>query len=96
MVAELLRGFCDHCLLLGTKAPDFELVLTSGEPVRLSGFRPAAQTLLHFVSYTCPVTRGGAQMMNELYEQYGGRVVFVDMVSCAKPTPVRSTASIAP
>lgn len=79
MVAELLRGFCDHCLLPGTKAPDFELVSTSGETVRLSGLR-GRPVLLHFASYTCPVTRGGAPMIKELFEDYSGRVDFVDIV----------------
>ena len=79
MVAELLRGFCNHCLAPGAKAPDFELISTSGEPVRLSAFR-GRPVLLHFVSYTCPVTRGGAQMMHELYQQYADRVQFLDMV----------------
>ena len=36
--------------------------------------------LLHFVSYTCPVTRGGVSTMSELYRLYGERVQFVEVV----------------
>ena len=36
--------------------------------------------LLHFVSYTCPVTRGAVAPMKRLHDQYGDRVTFVDIV----------------
>ena len=36
--------------------------------------------LLHFVSYTCPVTRGGVTTMNELYRLYGDRVRIVEVL----------------
>ena len=36
--------------------------------------------LLHLVSYTCPVTRGGMSTMRELHRLYGDRVRFVEML----------------
>lgn len=75
MVAELLRPG----LAPGTDAPDFELVATDGSPVRLSDLliRPV---VLHFVSYTCPLTRGGVSTMRELHRLYGDRVTFVEVL----------------
>jgi thiol-disulfide isomerase/thioredoxin len=75
MVAELLRTG----LLPGQEAPDFELPSTEGSTVRLSDLR-GQPVLLHFVSYTCPVTRGGAATMQELYQLYGDQVRFVEVV----------------
>ena len=75
MVAELLRvGLPPGC-----DAPEFELASTEGKRVRLSDLwgRPV---LLHFVSYTCPVTRGGVSTMSELYRLYGEWVQFVEVV----------------
>lgn len=75
MVAELLRvGLPPGC-----DAPEFELASTGGKRVRLSDLwgRPV---LLHFVSYTCPVTRGGVYTMSELYRLYGEWVQFVEVV----------------
>jgi hypothetical protein len=75
MVAELLRAG----LAPGREAPDFELPSTEGTLVRLSDLR-GQPVLLHFVSYTCPVTRGGVYAMRELRGLYGERVQFVEVV----------------
>lgn len=75
MLAELLRPG----LPPGTEAPDLELPSTDGTQHQLSalGGQPV---LLHFVSYTCPVTRGGVAMMRELYRLYGQQVRFVEVL----------------
>ena len=75
MVAELLRTG----LPPGCEAPDFELPSTDGTRLRLSDLR-GKPVLLHFVSYTCPVTRGGVTTMRELHRLYGGRVQFIEVV----------------
>jgi hypothetical protein len=75
MVAELLRTG----LPPGREAPDFELPSTDGTLVQLSDLR-GKPVLLHFVSYTCPVTRGGVYTMRELRRLFGERVQFVDVV----------------
>jgi len=75
MVAELLRTG----LPPGGEAPDFELPSTGGYRVRLSGLR-GKPVVLHFVSYTCPVTRGGVYTMRELHRLYGERVQFVEVL----------------
>lgn len=75
MVAELLRTG----LPPGGEAPDFELPSTDGARVRLSGLR-GKPFVLHFVSYTCPVTRGGVYTMRELHRLYGERVQFVEVL----------------
>ena len=75
MVAELLRtGLAPGC-----EAPDFELPSTGGTQVRLSDLR-GKPVLLHFVSYTCPVTRGGVYTMRELQRLYGERAQFVEVL----------------
>ena len=75
MVAELLRTG----LPPGSEAPDFELPSTDGPPLQLSDLR-GQPVLLHFVSYTCPVTRGGVATMQELYRLYGEQVRFVEVL----------------
>lgn len=75
MVAELLRTG----LPPGCQAPDFELPATDGTTVRLSDLH-GQPVLLHFVSYTCPVTRGGVSTMSELHRLYGERVHFVEVL----------------
>ena len=75
MLAELLRpGLPPDC-----QAPDFELPSTQGDRLRLRdlGGRPV---LLHFVSYTCPVTRGGVATMRELHRRYGEQVQFLEVL----------------
>ncbi len=47
--------------------------------MRLSDLR-GQPVLVHFVSYTCPVTRGGVLPMHELHRLYGDSVQFVDVV----------------
>lgn len=75
MVAELLRPG----LPPGCEAPDFELPSTDGRRIRLRDLR-GKPILLHFVSYTCPVTRGGVYTMKELHRRYGERVQFVEVL----------------
>jgi AhpC/TSA family len=75
MVAELLRTG----LAPGGEAPDFELQSTVGRQMRLRDLR-GQPVLLHFVSYTCPVTRGGVYTMSELHRLYGDRVHFVEIL----------------
>jgi hypothetical protein len=75
MLAELLRTG----LPPGRQAPDFELPTTTGTRMRLSDLR-GHPVLLHFVSYTCPVTRGGVHTMRELHQLYGDRVEFVEVL----------------
>ena len=75
MLAELLRTG----LPPGRQAPDFELPTTTGTRIRLSDLR-GQPVLLHFVSYTCPVTRGGVHIMRELHRLYGEQVRFVEVL----------------
>ncbi|MGZ5289068.1 MAG: peroxiredoxin family protein [Actinomycetota bacterium] len=75
MAAELLRDG----LPPGTEAPDFVLKSTDGTQVRLTDLR-GQPVLLHLVSYTCPVTRGGVSTMRELHHLYGERVRFVEVL----------------
>ena len=75
MAAELLRTG----LAPGTPAPEFELPGTQDGCVRLSDLR-GQPVLLHFVSYTCPVIRGGVTTMNELYRLYGDRMLIVEVL----------------
>jgi hypothetical protein len=75
LLAELLRPG----LPPGREAPDFELASTDGGRLRLSRLR-GQPVLLLFVSYTCPVTRGGMQPMRELHRLYGDRVRFVEVL----------------
>jgi hypothetical protein len=75
MVAELLRGG----LTPGSAAPNIELTSTDGTILRIRELR-GRPVLLHFVSYTCPVTRGGIETMKTLHERYGERVQFVEIL----------------
>lgn len=75
MLAELLRTG----LAPATEAPDFELPCIDGTRVRLSDLR-GQPVVLHFVSYTCPVTRGGVTTMRELHRVYRDRVHFVEVL----------------
>ena len=75
MLAELLRPG----LPPGTEAPDLELPSTDGTLHQLSALR-GQPVLLHFVSYTCPVTRGGIATMRELYRLYGQQVRFIEVL----------------
>lgn len=79
MIAELLRGAAEHVVPPGAPASDFVLEGTRGEHVGLADLR-GRPVLLHFVSYTCPVTRGGVVPMRELHRRYGDRVQFLDIV----------------
>ncbi len=79
MLAELLRGAADHVIAPGQPAPEFALDGSRGEHVSLLDLR-GRPVLLHFVSYTCPVTRGGVTTMRELHRRYGDRVQFLDVV----------------
>jgi hypothetical protein len=75
MLAELLRpGLPPGCL-----APDFVLPSTDGSSLQLSALH-GQPVFLHFVSYTCPVTRGGVEAMRELHQVYGEQVRFVEVL----------------
>lgn len=75
MAAEVLRTG----LPVGSDAPALDLPASDGTRVQLADLR-GQPVLLHFVSYTCPVTRGGAQTMRELYRHYGDRVRFLEIL----------------
>jgi NAD(P)H dehydrogenase (quinone) len=79
MLAELLRTYRRSGVPVGAAAPEFELETTDGTRLRLSELR-GRPVLLHFVSYTCPVTRGAAAPMRELHRRYGDRLQFLDIV----------------
>ena len=74
-VAELLRSG----LPPGSQAPDFELPSTDGQQLRLSDLR-GQPVVLQFISYTCPVSRGGVSTMRELHQLYGGRLRVVEVL----------------
>ena len=79
MAAELLRTYSWDGIGLGAGSPHFELETTDGRRLHLRDLR-GRPVLLHFVSYTCPVTRGAAASMRELHRRYGDQVQFVDVV----------------
>jgi hypothetical protein len=79
LAAEFVRTWGAHGALPGEEAPDFELTSTRGDLVRLRGLR-GRPIVLHFVSYTCPITRGSVQQMAELHGLYSDRIEFVDLV----------------
>jgi hypothetical protein len=79
LAAELLRGYCNQVVLPGSQAPDFQLPTAAGELVRLSDLR-GRPVVLHFVSYTCPLTRGGIHMMKELHAVFGRSVQFIEVL----------------
>jgi thiol-disulfide isomerase/thioredoxin len=79
MAAELLRTYRRTGIPLGAPAPAVDLEATDGSRCRLAALR-GRPVLLHFVSYTCPLTRGAASLMRELHAEYGDRVQFVDIV----------------
>jgi tetratricopeptide (TPR) repeat protein len=63
---------------LGSAAPDFTLVLSSGDrPVRLSEFRGKRPVVLVMGSYTCPKFRSQVPVLNALYERYHERAEFL-------------------
>lgn len=75
MAAELLRTG----LTIGSDAPDFDLPASDGTRIRLSDLR-GQPVVLHLISYTCPVTRGGIEAMRELHRLYGARVRFLEIL----------------
>jgi thiol-disulfide isomerase/thioredoxin len=79
MIAELVRSYEGMGIPIGREAPDFTLETTDGRPLHLHELR-GRPVLVHFVSYTCPVTRGAVVPMDQLHRQYGDRVQFVDVV----------------
>ena len=89
MAAELLRAG----LPPGCEAPDFELPSTDGTTLRLSDLR-GQPVVLHFVSYTCPVTRGGVSTMRELMASTAN-ASFRRRCSFAKPTRASATGPTA-
>jgi thiol-disulfide isomerase/thioredoxin len=79
MIAELIRTARRTGIAPGEQAPDFALMTTAGDELRLHDLR-GKPVLLHFVSYTCPVTRGAVVPMKQLHDRYGNQVTFVDIV----------------
>ena len=75
MAAELLRTG----LTIGSEAPEFDLPASDGTRVRLSDLR-GQPVVLHFISYTCPVTRGGVETMRELHRLYGAHVRLLEIL----------------
>jgi thiol-disulfide isomerase/thioredoxin len=78
MIAELLRTKQRRGIGIGQLAPDFALQTSEGNAFRLSELR-GRPVMLHFVNYTCPVTRGGVSVVKELHQKYGEIVQFVDV-----------------
>ena len=76
MVAELLRTG----LAPGREAPDFELSFHQWAAGCWESDLRGKPVLLHFVSYTCPVTRGGVYAMRKMHRLYGERVQFVEVL----------------
>ena len=63
---------------VGSAAPDFALLLSSGDRrVRLSEFRGKRPVVLVLGSYTCPKFRSQAPVLNALYERYHERAEFL-------------------
>lgn len=79
MAAELLRTYHRSGIAPGSEAPPFDLEATDGTRLRLTDLR-GKPVLLHFVSYTCPVTRGGVELMKDLHRSYGDTVQFVEVL----------------
>ena len=85
MAAELLRTGRPP----GRRAPTSRAPVDHGGKLRLSDLR-GQPVLLHFVSYTCPVTRGGISTMKELDRLFGDRVQFVEVL-VRQATPASDT-----
>ncbi|MBI5089556.1 MAG: redoxin domain-containing protein [Actinobacteria bacterium] len=79
MIAELIRTHHRLGIEPGREAPDFELPTTDGSTISPSSLR-GQPVLLHFVSYTCPVTRGNAELMRNLHRRFGHRIHFLDVL----------------
>lgn len=79
MLAELLRTHHRSGIPPGGEAPPFDLETTAGTRLHLLDLR-GRPVLIHFVSYTCPVTRGSVAPMKELHRRFGDRVQFVDIL----------------
>lgn len=63
---------------IGSRAPDFTLLLSSGERrVHLSDFRGHRPVVLVLGSYTCPKFRSQAGTLNGLYERYHNQAQFL-------------------
>jgi tetratricopeptide (TPR) repeat protein len=76
--AKLDGGEGSAGIPVGSAAPDFALLLSSGDrPVRLSEFRGKRPVVLVLGSYTCPKFRSQAPVLNALYERYHDRVEFL-------------------
>lgn len=63
----------------GEMAPDFQLRSIEGGLLRLSDLRNKP-TLLHFASFTGPITTGSVEPLKKLYAQWGDQFHFVDVV----------------
>jgi thiol-disulfide isomerase/thioredoxin len=78
-LAAKLDGVSDiGGLPIGSQAPDFNLVESSGHRrVHLSDFRGKRPTLLVLGSYTCPNFRSHSATLSKLYARYRDQVEFV-------------------
>jgi tetratricopeptide (TPR) repeat protein len=76
--AKLDGGEGSGGIPLGSAAPDFTLLLSSGDRrVRLSEFRGKRPVVLVLGSYTCPKFRSQTPALNALYERYHDRAEFL-------------------
>lgn len=77
-IADLQRASRGDGILPGQEAPDFELVSTESDCVRLSAFR-GRPVVLRFVNITCPLTAGSNPPLKEVHAMYGDQVQFLDV-----------------
>ncbi|MDQ4078378.1 MAG: DUF1990 family protein [Chloroflexota bacterium] len=71
----------------GQLAPDWELPSVEGGTIRLSDLR-GKPVLLHFGSFTSPVAIAAVEPLRELYEEWGDKMHFLDiLVRQAHPGP---------
>jgi len=76
--AKLDEGAGSGGIPLGSAAPDFILLLSSGNRrVRLSEFRGKRPVVLVLGSYTCPKFRSQTPVLNALYKRYRDRAEFL-------------------
>jgi thiol-disulfide isomerase/thioredoxin len=63
----------------GDRIPAFELITADGERLANDDLIGDKPVLLVFGSMTCPMTASSAPSVQELYEEFGGRVDFIMM-----------------
>src|SRR5690606_27774783 len=65
LVRDAKRTVRNHGILPGELAPDFELPRVGGGTLRLTDLR-GRPVLLHFGSFTCPITTGSVEPLRKL------------------------------